>query len=84
MNNMKGWLNLVWVSLGRIMFRTYLAVHVVFGFNELAPVHLPSVRLTGHDVSLRFMENLDGHADRHGVGPARKIKIQGLLSVRFH
>ena len=34
-----------------------LAVHVVFGFNQLATVHLPSDGLAGDDVTLGLGEN---------------------------
>lgn len=47
------------------LFRTNLAVHVVLGLNQLASVHLPCVGLTGHDVSLCFMQDLDWHTNGH-------------------
>lgn len=49
----------------RELWGTHLTVHVVFSFNQLPTVHLASVGLTGDDVSLCFVQDLDGYADGH-------------------
>jgi len=49
----------------RYVHRSELAVHVVLGFDQLPPVHLPGVGLASHDVTLRLVQYLDGYSDRH-------------------
>lgn len=44
---------------------TNLAVHVVLSLNQLSSVHLSSVGLTGHNVSLCFMQDLDWYSNGH-------------------
>ena len=50
----------------------HLAVHVVFSFHQLAPVHFASCCLAGDNVALRLVQNLDRDTDRH------------LCSIRLH
>lgn len=52
-------------SISRDLSGTNLAVHVVFSFNQLSTVHLASVGLTGDDVALCFVQDLDGYTDGH-------------------
>lgn len=51
--------------ISRDLSGTNLTVHVVLSFNQLSTVHLASVGLTGDDVSLCFVQDLDGYTDGH-------------------
>lgn len=59
------------------LVRPDLAVHVVLSLDELASVHLSSVGLTGHDVTLSLMQDLDGYSDGHFSTVSLKHNMYG-------
>lgn len=61
-----------------------LAVHVVFSFDQLPTVHLAGVGLTGDDVSLCFVQDLDGYADGHASTVLRKNRFRRVYRFVLH
>uniref|UniRef100_A0A0E9TC73 Uncharacterized protein n=1 Tax=Anguilla anguilla TaxID=7936 RepID=A0A0E9TC73_ANGAN len=43
----------------------HLTIHIVLCFYEFPSVHLASVGLTGHNMSLCFVQDFNRHADGH-------------------
>ena len=56
-----------------------LAVHIVFGFNQFAAVHLPGIGLARHDVAFGLMKNLNRNTDRHSSYAFGTRSIQNSL-----